>query len=312
MDTNKILAQIPFALKETQFPFPNKITGKVRDSYIIDDKRIIIVTDRISAFDRVLGTLPFKGEILQAVSNYWFQQTEDIIPNHIIDTPDPNAIIVRNCRTLPVEVIVRGYITGSLWRAYQTGEREMYGIRFAEGLQQNQAFEQPIITPSTKAEQGEHDAPLTPREIIEGGWVEAGLWRRIEEIALALFHRGQEIALEKGLILVDTKYEFGLWNEELILIDEVHTPDSSRYWYEDSYQTGTPRQLDKEYIRQWLIELGFMGEGVIPELTHPVICEAVERYLTIYRLFLNHDLETRPGNVYERLEGNLRHYGILV
>ncbi|MBP7460695.1 MAG: phosphoribosylaminoimidazolesuccinocarboxamide synthase [Candidatus Delongbacteria bacterium] len=311
MEREVIIRQVPNALLKTDLSIGQLIQGKVRDNYIVNDKRIIVATDRISAFDRVLGTLPFKGEILQTVSNFWFHQTEDIIANHIIDTPDPNVVIVKNCRPLPVEVIIRGYITGSLWRDYSGGKRAIYGLTLPEKLQKNQAFDEPILTPSTKAEMGEHDQPISPAEIVARELVKPTHWSQIEAVSKALFKRGQEIALSRGLILVDTKYEFGLVGDDLILIDEIHTPDSSRYWYRDSYDREEPVQLDKEYVRQWLIGQGFMGEGEIPVLPQDVMVEAVERYLAIYRIFLNQEPSPYQGDVHQRIIRNLRNYGML-
>jgi len=301
-----IIKQIPNTLKETNFDIGKLIRGKVRDSYLLENKRILVATDRISAFDRVIGTLPFKGEILQAVSNFWFQQTEDIIDNHIIDTIDQNAIIVEECNVLPVEVIIRRFITGSLWRDYETGTRETYGLTFEEGLIKNHRFEEPILTPSTKAEQGFHDEPISPQEILKQNLVEPKLWDEIVEKAIALFKKGEEIAASRGLVLVDTKYEFGLdRNGKLVLVDEVHTPDSSRYWYADSLETGNPKQLDKEYIRQWLIGQNFMGDGEIPTFPEEVVVESVKRYLEIYQIFLKTEPKLYQGDVLTRLSEKL-------
>lgn len=311
MEREIIIRQVPNALLETDLKLGQLIRGKVRDNYVVNDKRIIVSTDRISAFDRVLGTLPFKGEILQTISNFWFHQTEDIIQNHIIDVPDPNVIIVKNCKPLPVEVIIRGYITGSLWRDYSQGIRQICGLILPDKMQKNQAFDIPILTPSTKAVVGEHDLPISPAQILQQGLVESRLWARIEDVSKTLFLKGQEVSNRRGLILVDTKYEFGMIGDDLVLIDEIHTPDSSRYWVQDSYNLLEPVQLDKEYVRQWLIGQGFMGEGPIPVLPQDIIVEAVERYLAIYRIFLNQEPQFYQGNVHQRIDNNLKKYGIL-
>jgi len=310
MNQDRILAQIPNTLTETDFPMGKLYKGKVRDNYLMEGKRVIIATDRISAFDKVIGTLPFKGQILQAVSNFWFEKTENIIENHIIDSPDPNVVIVKECQVLPVEVIVRRHITGSLWRDYEKGSRNIYGIDFPENLQQNHRFQEPIITPSTKAEQGEHDLPISKEEILANGLVEKELWQEIEKKALALFKKGEEIAERRGLILVDTKYEFGLYQGKLTLVDEIHTPDSSRYWYKETYDQGSPKALDKEYVRQWLIQQGFMGDGEIPALTEEIVVESVKRYLTIYEIFLNQEPDFSVEPVYPRIERRLKKYGL--
>ena len=209
--------------------------GKVRDVYDLGDKLLMITSDRISAFDKVLSTIPYKGEILNRVANFWFEKTGDEIPNHVIDNPDPQVLIAKKTKPLPVEVIVRGYITGSLWRDFEKGAHTRYGIPFPDELKRDQKFDTPIITPTTKAEYGEHDEAISREEIVNG-LVDPAIYEKAEEYALKLFNAGQEWALEKGLILVDTKYEFGIVNGELILVDEVHTPDSSRYWIAEEYE----------------------------------------------------------------------------
>ncbi len=311
MNPEVIKRQIPYCLKETNFNIGTVYHGKVRDNYILDDKRIIITTDRISAFDRIIGALPFKGEILQSISNFWFSMTDDIIDNHILDTPDPNVVIVKNCEVIPVELIVRRYITGSLWREYEKGNKNIYGIQFPDNLKKNDKFEEPIVTPTTKAEHGEHDMPISPAEIIEKNLVDKNVWEELVDISIKLFKRGEEIAEDRGLVLVDTKYEFGIYNNKIVLIDEIHTPDSSRYWYKESVINNEFKQLDKEYVRQWLIEHNFMGDGPIPELPEDVIVEAVKRYLEIYRTFLKKEPIPYIGNVIERIEQKLKNYGLL-
>ena len=262
--------------------------GKVRDVVTLEDEMLILTSDRISAFDRILSTIPCKGEVLNLLSLYWFDQTRDIIPNHVLEQVSPRTVRVSKCRVLPVEVVVRGYLTGSAWRDYRSG-KTVSGISLPPGMRNNQRFETPLITPSTKADQGDRDIPIPVSEIVSSGLVEERLWREVEEKALALFARGTEKAAERGLILVDTKYEFGLLNGRLVVVDEIHTPDSSRYWFADTYQalfeTGKDqRKIDKEYLRQWLMDRGFMGHGEAPEIPDDVRIETAWRYIQAYQL----------------------------
>lgn len=279
---------VPKTLTSVDVPgFGEKQTGKVRDIYQVDGKRVLITTDRVSAFDRVLGSIPFKGQVLNQLSLWWFNQTEDIVKNHVIESPDPNVTIAHEAESLPVEIIVRGYITGvtstSLWTLYNNGDRTPYGIPLPDGLQKDQALPTPIITPTTKAEGGAHDEKLTRDEIISSGLVEETLYTQVEEVAFALFKRGQEVADKAGLILVDTKYEFGLLDGELILIDEIHTPDSSRYWIKDTYGTGDePENFDKEYLRKWFKAQGYSGEGEIPSMPAEFVVAVATRYIQAY------------------------------
>jgi phosphoribosylaminoimidazole-succinocarboxamide synthase len=264
-----------------------KQTGKVRDIYQLGDKRILITTDRVSAFDRVLGAIPYKGQVLNQLSAWWFEQTRDIVNNHVVAAPDPNVTIGREAEALPVEVIVRGYITGitstSLWTLYEKGEREPYGVSLPDGLKKNDALPQPIITPTTKATGGAHDERLTRTEIIERGLVDKSLWEEVERAALSIFARGQEVARRAGLILVDTKYEFGLIDEQLTVIDEIHTPDSSRYWEASSYSEGKePTNFDKEFLREWFVQQGYRGEGTIPTMPVEFIAQVAARYIAAY------------------------------
>jgi phosphoribosylaminoimidazole-succinocarboxamide synthase len=260
----------------------------VREMCIQDSQRIIVTTDRVSAFDMVLGTIPMKGQVLTQLSAWWFNQTKDIIPNHLLSHPDPNVMVVRNAKPLPVEVIVRGYITGvtktSLWKLYEAGERNAYGIALPEGLKKNDALPEAIITPTTKAEAGGHDERLTKQEIIGRKILPEDLWMQIEHAALTLFKRGQDLARKAGLLLVDTKYEFGLVNNQLTLIDEVHTPDSSRYWTLVSYEQhpDKPESLDKEFLREWFATKGYRGEGKIPTMPDDFRAQVAERYIGVY------------------------------
>ena len=253
-------------LKDAAFDeLPNFYRGKVREAYDLPDgRRIMISTDRQSAFDHVLAAVPHKGQVLNETARFWFEKTEDICPNHVLSYPDPNVIVATKLDMLPVEMVVRDYMTGStetsIWPRYERGERVLYGIEFPDGLVKNQKLAETILTPTTKAEQGEHDAPITPAEIVEQGLLSQAQWDALAEISLALFARGREIAAANGLILVDTKYEFGLDGEgRITLADEVHTPDSSRYWKQDSYAERLangqePEGLDKEFLRLWVRE----------------------------------------------------------
>ncbi|MCB0007383.1 MAG: phosphoribosylaminoimidazolesuccinocarboxamide synthase, partial [Anaerolineales bacterium] len=261
--------------------------GKVRDLYKVGNKRILITTDRVSAFDRVLGLIPYKGQVLNQLSAWWFGQTADIVANHLLAVPDPNVTVAREAEPLPVEIVVRGYITGvtttSLWYLYEQGDRTPYGIPLPDGLQKNDPLPTPIITPTTKAEKGQHDERLTRQEILERGLVAPALYAEIERAALGLFARGQEVAARAGLILVDTKYEFGLVDGQLTLIDEIHTPDSSRYWVADSYQRGTePENYDKEFLRKWFAARGYRGDGEQPVMPPPFVAQVAQRYIGAY------------------------------
>ena len=288
--------------------------GKVRENFHVGDEIIMVTTDRVSAFDHVLGTIPFKGQILTEIANFWFDKTKDIVPNHIISSPDPQVLVAKKAETLPVEVIVRGYITGSLWREYEQGINGQYGFMLPEGLKKDQKFDTPILTPSTKAEYGEHDEPIA-RETIMNGLVEESVYAQAEVYALDLFAAGQEWAAKQGLILVDTKYEFGMVNGELIVIDEIHTPDSSRYWIADDYETRFnagegQNMLDKENIRQWLIERGFSGEGTPPALTDEIRVSLAERYIELYTQLTGKEFYPLLGDVKTRINNNLEKAGI--
>jgi phosphoribosylaminoimidazole-succinocarboxamide synthase len=262
-------------------------TGKVRDIVELGDELIISTTDRISAFDRVLTVIPCKGEVLNTISLFWFDKTADIVANHVVERISARTVRAAACRVMPLEVVVRGYLTGSAWRDYQAG-RAVSGISFPEGMRVNARFDAPLLTPSTKEEKGHHDKPISRSEILSSGIVPAKTWTRIEETSLALFRRGTEIAAANGLILVDTKYEFGERNGKLFLIDEIHTPDSSRYWYADGYEElflkgETQRELDKEYLRRWLLDRGFKGDGQPPEIPDDVRIEVAWRYITAWQ-----------------------------
>ena len=289
--------------------------GKVRENYYKEDQIIMVTSDRVSAFDHVLGTIPFKGQILNEIACFWFEKTKDIVPNHFISSPDEQVLVTKKAKTLPVEVIVRQYITGSLWREYSSGINGQYGFMLPDNLIENQKFDIPILTPSTKAEYGEHDEPIS-REKIVNSLVEENIYAKAEKYALELFKVGQEWANSRGLILVDTKYEFGMFNGELIVIDEIHTPDSSRYWVKDEYDSRfnnreSQKMLDKENIRQWLIERGFKGEGTPPELTSDIRILLAEKYIELYKTLLGKEFIPSVGDVAERISKNLSKNGII-
>jgi phosphoribosylaminoimidazole-succinocarboxamide synthase len=289
--------------------------GKVRENYYKEDQIIMVTSDRVSAFDYVLGTIPFKGQILNEIACFWFEKTKDIVPNHFISSPDEQVLVTKKAKTLPVEVIVRQYITGSLWREYSSGINGQYGFMLPDNLIENQKFDIPILTPSTKAEYGEHDEPIS-REKIVNSLVEENIYAKAEKYALELFKVGQEWANSRGLILVDTKYEFGMYNGELIVIDEIHTPDSSRYWVKDEYDSRfnnreSQKMLDKENIRQWLIERGFKGEGTPPELTSDIRILLAEKYIELYKTLLGKEFIPSVGDVAERISKNLSKNGII-
>jgi phosphoribosylaminoimidazole-succinocarboxamide synthase len=264
--------------------------GKVRDVYTLNKQTIaIVVTDRISAFDHILKQpIPYKGQILNRISAFTFEKVADIVDTHVIAVPHPNVMIAKKCSSLPVEVVVRGYLAGHAWRTYSAGSRTLCGAVLPDGLKRNQKFDHPILTPTTKAVEG-HDKDITRDEILGSGIVEKDLWEKIEDTALRLFKRGTEIAARQGLILVDTKYEFGMQHGKLVLIDEVHTPDSSRYFYSQGYEERLEsdqdqRQLSKEFIREWLIEKDFMGKDgqTMPDLPEAFITTVYQRYAELY------------------------------
>ena len=291
--------------------------GKVRDIYLLDDKRILITTDRQSAFDHVLGAIPLKGQVLNRTAHYWFEQTRDIVPNQVIDVPDPNVTVARELAMLPVEIVVRRYLTGStdtsVWTNYNKGVRHFCGVHLPDGMVKNQKFDAPIITPTTKAE--DHDESISPEQIVARGLVDADRWAEVEEVALALFARGTELAAQRGLILVDTKYEMGLDAEgNLTVADEIHTPDSSRYWILDSYpdlhaRGEEPESLDKEFLRLWLVEKGISDDN-IPNLDDDIRTRVSERYIDLFERVTGEtfvaDWDDTP--ILERIEQNIAPY----
>ena len=316
---DKILKeQIPYNLEKTYLKIGKKYEGKVRDNYILDGKRIIITTDRISAFDRVLCTLPFKGQVLNQTSAFWFEKTKNIVKNHVIEVPDPNVTVAKECKLIPVEMVVRGYLTGvtttSAWYNYERGIRNFCGNILPEGMVKNQRFKKPIITPSTKAEKGSHDESVSGEEIIKRKLVDKKIYKEMEKAALASFNFGNKLVSKNNLILVDTKYEFGIDEKgNLTLIDEIHTPDSSRYWVKNTYESlfskgEEPQKLDKEYVRQWLANKGFIGEGKIPKIPDDVKVEAAKRYITAYEMITGNEFKAEVGDVMERIRKNLKKY----
>ncbi|RMG40736.1 MAG: phosphoribosylaminoimidazolesuccinocarboxamide synthase [Candidatus Dadabacteria bacterium] len=316
MDLEKLIqAEISQVLSSTDFKWlGEKYEGKVRDSYIQGDTRILVTTDRLSCFDVVVTTVPFKGQVLNKIAVNWFEKTRDIVPNHLLDVPDPNVMVVKNVEILPVEVIIRSYLTGSAWRDYQAG-KTISGIKLPEGLRNSEKLPELIVTPSTKAEKGEHDMPISEEDLLAKGLVERKLWQEIKAVALELFKKGQNEAQKNGLILVDTKYEFGLIDGKLVLADEIHTLDSSRYWvaasYRERFEAGeAPEMLDKEPIRQWLLSKGYKGEGEIPEITDQYRMEIARHYIDSYRLITGEEFKPVPGPALERIERALKPYAV--
>ncbi|MBD3330086.1 phosphoribosylaminoimidazolesuccinocarboxamide synthase [Candidatus Peregrinibacteria bacterium] len=315
----QILEQIKFCLNSTNFPtLGQKYEGKVRDNYTKDDKRFIIITDRLSAFDRIITSIPFKGQVLNQFSKFWFDETKDIVGNHVIDFPDPNVVVAKECKALPVEMVVRGYITGvtttSAWYNYEKGVRDFCGNVLPEGLKKDQKFDEPILTPSTKAEKGEHDESVSKEEILKREVITEEQFDFMADVSMKLFKRGVEIAKKQGIILVDTKYEFGLDEDnQIVLIDEIHTPDSSRFWYADEYQkrfeaSEEQKKIDKEYLRKWLSDKGFRGDGEVPEIPDEIKVETAKRYIEAYELITGQPFEAQVGDVSKRLEANLQKY----
>ena len=316
IDENVLRAQLTKTLDATDFPeLGEKYEGKVRDCYVRDGKRTLIVTDRISAFDVVLGTIPFKGQVLNQMASFWFDATADLVPNHVISVPDPSVMVARECKLLPVELIMRAYMTGvtstSIWTAYKNGARTFCGHALPEGMKKNQKLPKAILTPSTKAEKGDHDRSVSRAEVLEMGLLSVEDFDRAAEMCARVFAFGQAESLRRGLILVDTKYEIGQRVDgSLCFIDEVHTPDSSRYWYADDYQArfergDEPRGLDKEYLRRVLADQGYRGDGPPPPLSDEVRCEAARRYIALYELVTGRgfvpDFEEPAGRIRRNL-----------
>lgn len=300
---------------------PAHYRGKVRDNYDLPDgRRIIIASDRISAFDRILASIPLKGQVLTQTARFWFEETRDICPNHVLDYPDPNVVVGRRLDILPVEIVVRDYLAGttgtSILTLYKAGQRQMYGVRLPDGLRDNQKLPQPIITPTSKAFDGGHDEPLTPEEIVSQGLLTTAQWQQLSDYAFALFARGQQIAARHGLILVDTKYEFGTDAEgRIVLADEIHTPDSSRYWlagsYEDRFARGErPESFDKDFVRSWVAARCDPYKDPIPEIPAQVIRDTAQVYVRAYETITGQRfaMPDRKRPVLDRIRENLAGY----
>ncbi len=309
------------ALVKTEFQFSGQKSvyhGKVRDVYNIhDEKLVMVVTDRISAFDVVLPEgIPYKGQMLNQIAAKFLDATKDICPNWKLATPDPMVTVGLQCKGFPVEMIVRGYLCGSAWRAYKNGVREICGVKIPDGMQENQKFPEPIITPTTKAEMGMHDEDISKDDIIKKGLMSRSDYATLEKYSLALFERGTQMAAERGLILVDTKYEFGTYEGDIYLIDEIHTPDSSRYFYSEGYEErlakGDPqRQLSKEFVREWLMENGFQGkEGQqVPEMTPAIVESISNRYIELYEQITGEAfVKASTDDLLGRIEQNVTEY----
>lgn len=308
------------ALTKTDFNFANQKSvyhGKVRDVYSIgDDVLVMVATDRISAFDVILPKgIPFKGQVLNQIAKTFLEATKDICPNWLLATPDPMVSVGVRCEGFPVEMIVRGYLCGSAWRAYKSGVREICGVKLPEGMKENQKFPTPIITPTTKAEIGKHDEDISKEEIIAQGLVSAEDYTVLEKYTLALFQRGTEIAAKRGLILVDTKYEFGKHDGKIYLMDEIHTPDSSRYFYADGYEqkfnAGEPqKQLSKEFVREWLMDNGFQGKAgqQVPEMTDAIVESISNRYIELYENITGEKFVKKDDSdsINARIESNVK------
>lgn len=314
------MGQRPARLATIDLPLGPKIQGKVRDMWVLDGRLLIVTTDRQSAFDVVLGTIPYKGQVLTALTAWWFERTRDIIPNHLLSVPDPNVMIVQRARPWPVEMVIRGYITGvtetSLWFLYERGERRLYGLDFPDGLRKNQRLPEPVITPTTKATKGGHDERLDREQILAEGLVPEPVYEQMEEATRALFRRGQELAARNGLILVDTKYEFGDVDGQLVLIDELHTVDSSRYWlaesYEARFQAGEePETFDKEFLRRWYVSHGFRGHGTPPPMPEELADRMSRLYIEAYERITGERFAPDDRPPTERILANLRSAGVI-
>jgi phosphoribosylaminoimidazole-succinocarboxamide synthase len=316
VEESVIRAQLTKTLDSTDLAIAGeKYEGKVRDCYIAGGRRTIVVTDRLSAFDVVLGTIPFKGQVLNQMAAYWFEATAGIVPNHVVSVPDPQVMIGTECKILPVEFVMRSYLTGvtstSIWSHYQKGGRTFCGHDLPDGMKKNQRLEKALLTPSTKAEKGDHDRSVSRAEILEMGVLSAADFDEAAAMCARLFAFGQAEALKRGLILVDTKYEVGRKPDgTLCFIDEIHTPDSSRYWYADDYQSRfdagqEPRGLDKEYVRRTLADQGYKGDGPPPPLTDEVRVEAARRYMQVCELVTGRPFVPNTDEPKARIKKNL-------
>ena len=318
MQKNLIVIKQAEAIKETNFKLPGQTgvyKGKVRDVYFVGELMVMVVTDRISAFDHILPkAIPFKGQMLNSIAAYHLQATEDIVPNWMLSQPDPNVMIGKKCDPFKVEMVIRGYLTGHAWRVYKTGERNICGLTMPDGMKENDAFPEPILTPTTKADVG-HDEDISREEILKQGLVSEADYIKLEEYTRQLFDRGSNLAFERGLILVDTKYEFGKIDDTIFLIDEIHTPDSSRYFYKEGYQdrqdnNEKQKQLSKEFVREWLMENGFQGKDgqAMPEMPDEFIDNVTTRYGELYEFIMGEKMDINPKNglpINQRIEQNV-------
>lgn len=314
IDAETVRAAIPHAVVRTDLTGVGaRHEGKVRDLYLQPGRRVLVATDRLSAFDHVLGAIPFKGQVLNQLAAWWFEQTADVVDNHVLAVPDPVATIGAECAPLPVEIVVRGWITGvtgtALWTNYAAG-RDPYGLGLPPGLSKNDPLPEPVITPTTKGDHGAHDEPLSVADVVARGLVDPAVWEEACRVALALFARGVERARAAGMILVDTKYEMGLRDGRLVLIDEIHTPDSSRYWMADEASEARasgrdPEGLDKEYVRRWLRGQGYTGDGPPPALSEDVVVELARRYIGAYEALTGRSFDPAPYPAGPRLQAAL-------
>ena len=322
VDADFLARHLDFILDDATIPeLPNHYRGKVRDNYDLPDgRRLIIATDRLSAFDINIAAIPFKGQVLTQIARYWFDRTVDICANHVIDYPDPNVLLCKRLDILPIEIVVRDFLAGttatSIWSMYKAGRREIYGMRFPDGLRENAKLPHTVITPTTKARDGEHDEPVTPDEILGRGLLTPAQWQEVSEKALALFARGRDIAARRGLILVDTKYEFGRDRDgRILLADEIHTPDSSRYWFAESYPARfaagePPDSFDKDFLRRWVAARVDPYRDPIPPIPREIIAEAARIYVRVFETITGESFTVadRETPVLKRIRANLRRF----
>ena len=322
LDKQLLQSQLKNVLIDATIPgLPNHYKGKVRDTYELNDGRIIIVaTDRQSAFDKNMGAVPFKGQVLTQTARFWFEATSNICPNHVIEYPDPNVVVCKKLDMLPIEIIVRDYLTGStntsIWPMYRAGERNMYGISLPDGLVKNQKLPRTILTPTTKANQGEHDKPISPTEVVKQGILTQKRWEELAQLSLDVFSRGRELAAKRGLILVDTKFEFGLDEDgEICLADEILTPDSSRFWLQDTYAKRmaakkSPVSLDKDFLRLWINERCNPYTDNIPQIPEDTLIEFSRRYVQLFEKITGQEFvaDNCETTVLERIKKNLGNY----
>src|SRR5258708_8219828 len=322
MATMSLAAYADYVLRDATIPqLPNHYRGKVRDNYDLPDgRRILIATGRRSDFDGVLTAISVKGQVLTQIARFWLEATKDVTHNHVLDYPDPNVVVCKRLEIMPVEIVVRDYLAGttstSIWSMYKKGERTLYGMRFPDGMRENQKLPATIITPNSKAFHGSHDEPLTSDEIVRRSLLTAAQWRSVSETALALFARGREMAARSGLILVDTKYEFGFDQDgRIILADEIHTPDSSRYWFAASYASRLeagerPESFDQDFIRSWVVQRCDPYKDEIPEIPREMVLETARVYVSAFERITGREFELPdPGvPVLERIRANLARY----